>query len=256
MKEQIGLEIKVGLMALIGLIVLAILVFSIGDYNFFQKRKQINLVFNYAGGVEESAPVRLAGVKIGEVHSVALVPVYDQMEQKTGVQVRVWLDRSIDIYENADVYVNTLGLLGEKYIEILTPGTTDQPLVKHGGILRGHDPVPIEKITQSTHEIVGDLRTLLGGLNDVVGDEEFRESLKTTVYHFETTADNLRDATSKMRAGEGSLGNFVYNDSLYNELDGFAREIRKNPWKLLKKPKTDEKEAEQKGGDSNRGFLN
>jgi phospholipid/cholesterol/gamma-HCH transport system substrate-binding protein len=256
MRERAGVEIKVGLLALIGFIILAVLIFSIGDYNLFQKRKEINLLFSFAGGVALSAPVNLSGVKIGEVKKIQLI--YNEAEQKTGVQITVWLDQEVVIYDDADVFINTLGLLGEKYIEILNSGSSSNPMIQEGDTIRGHDPVPIEQLTKNTHRIVEKLDHLIEGLNDVVGDDEVKKSLKSTIYNLESVTAHLKHVTGQIRSGEGSVGHFVYNDSLYNELEGFAKEIRRNPWKLLKRGKTKDSKEDTKDSEldsSNKGFI-
>ena len=250
MRERTGVEIKVGLLALIGMTILAVLVFSIGDYSLFQRRKQVNFIFSFAGGVETSAPVRMAGVKIGEVEEIELIK--DELEQKTVVRVGVLIRSDITLYEDAKIYINSLGLLGEKYIEITDPGSIGE--VEEGGMVRGRDPVPIEKITESTHRLVAELQEL-------IGDDQVRGALKNSIYNFEQTTENLKNATGKVSKGEGTIGQLIYNDSFYNELDAFARDIRRRPWRLLKRDKEtkervpDKLKSETPTEDANRGFI-
>ena len=121
-------------------------------------------------------------------------------------------------------------------------------------MVRGRDPVPIEKITESMHRLVAQLE-------DLIGDEKVRGALKNSIYNFEATTANLKTATAKVSEGEGTLGQFIYNDSLYNELEGFARDIRRRPWRLLKPDKErkdrtpDKLDSSTSSSDANRGFI-
>jgi phospholipid/cholesterol/gamma-HCH transport system substrate-binding protein len=232
MRERSGVEMKVGLVTLVGLILLSILVFSIGDYDLLGRKRSVHLIFNFAGGVEASAPVRLAGVKVGDVKRLRLIA--NDEGEGTAVDIEVWIDQNIQIREDAEIYINSLGVLGEKYVEIIDPGVGR--VVEPGGTVQGSDPVPIERLTHKAQDIVDELDDLLKHLNDVVGDEEVKNSFKNTLHHMEGTFGNTEDITEKIRLGEGSLGQLINNDSLYTELDAFAKEIRRNPWKLLKKP--------------------
>jgi hypothetical protein len=98
--------------------------------------------------------------------------------------------------------VNTLGLLGEKYIEIM-PGKDYAHYLKDNQSLTGVDPLPI-------HEIFNRADSLLR---------------------------NLDEGVIKIINKEGSLGKLIYDDKVYSELEALVTDVRKNPWKLLIKTK-------------------
>jgi len=52
--------------------------------------------------------------------------------------------------------INTLGLLGEKYLEIM-PGSRETRLLQKGDTLRGHDPVSTEEFTRETQKTLAKL---------------------------------------------------------------------------------------------------
>jgi hypothetical protein len=41
----------------------------------------------------------------------------------------------------------------------------------------------------------------------------------------------------RVKDGQGTVGKFLYDDKMYNDLESFAADIKKNPWKLLFKTK-------------------
>ncbi|MBU0571059.1 MAG: MCE family protein [Candidatus Omnitrophica bacterium] len=206
------LELRVGLFIGVGIVLMFLIVFSIKDISFMGKGYEINVVFDYVNGITESAPVRLAGVNVGEVREIKLH--YDEKAGKTRVRLSTRIRDGVRIEEDAVARINTLGLLGERYMEI-SPGVS-MIFVSDGDILDGHDPV--------------DMGMQMEKMN------EFLASATAIAQHVEK--------------GEGSLGKFVMDDGFYNEMEAFAADIRSNPWKLLNKPrKKRDEEDEQKGSE-------
>lgn len=193
-----GFELKVGMFVFIGIIMLFIIVFSIGKIYIFQPGYYIRVLFNYAGGLADAAPVRLAGVEIGEIDGIRIF--YDEEIKRTRVEVSAWIKKDVNIEKNAIVRVNTLGMLGEKYLEIL-PGTEDAGFVEDGGILIGEDPVMLDVLAE-------DLKDLADSASVVMG---------------------------KLERGEGTIGRFLTDDTVYKNIEEFTDDIKRNPWKLFRK---------------------
>ncbi|TRZ95465.1 MCE family protein [bacterium] len=193
-------ELKVGIFVFIGMVILVIFILLIGDFKTWSSRYRINFVFNFANGVKIGAPVRYAGVDVGEVSGIKLVFV--PREQRSKVQIIGWVKNDLVIPADSTVWVNTLGLLGEKYIEVM-PGKDYARCLKEGGTLVGTDPIPMQEVGQ-----------LVKGIGDAL------------------------DATLiKIKNGEGTVGKLISSDEIYNQLEALVTDLRKNPWKLLIKTK-------------------
>jgi len=194
------LELKVGIFVFIGLIILVIFILSIGGFKTWSSGYRINLSFNFVNGVKVGAPVRFAGVDVGEVKKVRLEFIPEK--NRSNVNLNVWIRNIIKIPVDSTVWVNTLGLLGEKYVEII-PGHDYANLLKDNECLVGVDPLPIHQIFNNAENIL----------------------------------HNLDDGIAKIRNKEGSLGKLIYDDTVYNELQALVTDVRKNPWKLFFKTK-------------------
>lgn len=196
--EEKTLELRVGIFIFIGIVLLFIIIFSIGKIYVFQPGYKIKIFFNFAGGIGHAAPVRLAGVGIGEVDGINIF--YDKEAQRTKVEIVAWIKKDVKIEKNSVVQVNTLGLLGEKYLEII-PGTEDTGFLADGGALTGEDPVRMD-------EFAKDLKGLANSAGAIMG---------------------------KLERGEGTLGKFLTDDTVYKNIEEFTDDIKRHPWKLLKK---------------------
>ena len=110
-------ELKVGVFILIGIAILFLIVFSIGDINLSKTGYKIKVLFGFAAGIGPSAPVRLAGVGVGQIHGIRIIR--DEKAKTTKAEITAWINDGAKIEKDAVVTINTLGLLGEKYLEIL-----------------------------------------------------------------------------------------------------------------------------------------
>jgi len=245
-------ELKVGLFILIGLIILFIIVFSIGDMYLFKKGYHLRVVFNFANGLAESAPVRLAGVQVGEVKSINIY--YDTKEERTKVELDVSISKDVRIEKDSEPMINTLGLLGEKYLEIF-PGRSKTEFVAAGDTLIGHDPIPVETITEdmgklltSVNEVFDKIKNGDGTISRLLNDGSMYTSIEglttdmkgvaTDIRRFMSSANEIAD---KVKTGNGTIGKLIYEDKLYDDLGAFVEDIKNNPWKLLHKPKESKK---------------
>ncbi|MCM8780322.1 MAG: MlaD family protein, partial [Candidatus Omnitrophica bacterium] len=106
------LELKVGIFVFVGLVILGVFVLLIGDIRTFTSGYKINISFEFVNGVKVGAPVRFAGVDVGEVKETRFI--FLPQEAKTKVIVVAWIKNEVKVPSDSVVWVNTLGLLGEK----------------------------------------------------------------------------------------------------------------------------------------------
>ena len=206
-------EVKVGLGVAIAIVILIFSAFIVeeGEVRGFRtKEYTVKIVFNFVGGLKETAPVRLAGVKVGKVEKIRFI-----QKPFTKVEATISLKDSVQLHQNAQFSITTVGLLGEKYIEI-TPGFADKPIIKPGSTLIGKDAVDISNVFSSAGGAMQDL----GGI------------------------------ISSVREGEGTVGKLVADEELYDNLNAMIKNLRElsedvkeHPWKLFRKGKEKKKKV-------------
>ena len=140
------------------------------------------------------------------------------------------ITKRIKIPVDSQVWVNTLGILGEKYIEIM-PGKDFVNVVPDNGTMVGNDPFAMQEFGEMAKSLVTKLDATLTGINGVA------DSVKTLTL-------NLDDGVTRIKNGEGTVGKLMYRDELYNELEDLVGDVKRNPWKLFWKGK--EKPAPKK----------
>src|SRR3989344_6909160 len=242
--KKAGLELKVGIFVFVALAGLATLVFKAGDF-YLKPGYTIRITFNSVSGVEKGTPVRLAGVNVGEIKEVHIIR---DAQGATQVEMTAWIMKGASIEEGAEARINSLGLLGEKYVEII-PGTGGNKTLSDGGTLNGKSPVGMDKFTESGNRLISKMEYTFDNVNEVVADTKFKVSLKNTFGNAEGVTENLREASddlkdtmksarigmARLRDGEGSIGRLMKNDTMAKDMEAFVKDIKAHPWKLLKR---------------------
>ncbi len=175
MRER-GLEFKVGLLILISSAILFAFIFVLGN---FSLRSGFNLYvdFDYVGSLQPGAPIKVSGIKVGKVAEVEFLG--GKLDPKTGkrtqVRVTAWVeDRAREsIRSDAEFFINTAGVLGEQYLEIVPGKDWTKPAIAADTIIdddeRVHDPPRTDLVVARLYEV-------LEGVSSVLRDE--RTSIK------------------------------------------------------------------------------
>src|SRR6266496_5216403 len=96
-KKTVGLsEVRVGLLVLVSIAVLIFLVLNAsGDINPFSKKLHLKARFIDANGLREGSEVRLAGVRVGKIDKILLLPPSD-VPSAPRVEALMTIDSTID----------------------------------------------------------------------------------------------------------------------------------------------------------------
>lgn len=195
------LELKVGIFVFIGLVILTVFILLIGDFKtWVSGYNRINFTFNFVNGIKVGAPVRFSGVNIGEVKDIKFLFLAE--ENRVQVQVIGGVRKDVKIPADSTVWVNTLGLLGEKYIEIM-PGKDYSKYLASEESIAGTDPIAMHEIGNIAKNIVA----------------------------------NIDETILEIKNSKGTFGRLVNDDSLYKEIEALITDLRRHPWKLFFKTK-------------------
>ena len=104
---------------------------SSGDYT-------VSARFNRLDGISVGSPVRIAGVRVGEVTAETLAPDFRAV---TMLRIR----RGIALPADSSAAIRTDGLLGAKYVD-LSPGGDEKIMVDGDSIDYTHDAMVIEDL--------------------------------------------------------------------------------------------------------------
>jgi phospholipid/cholesterol/gamma-HCH transport system substrate-binding protein len=213
MKTSMTNEAKTGMIVLVCIVALIALILKVGNFS-FKEGYSVKTQFHFASGVKKHSPVRLSGVDVGEVKAIRLID-----GDETVVELDLKINEGTKIRLNSTAYITTLGLMGEKYIEIKA-GNKEAEYAKPGDLIPGKDPVSLEdliamgtKIGDDIGKMAQDISHLAKNIDSTVSDN--RNKIDHIFENLDETSENFKD---------------------------FSEDIKWHPWKVLMKGKEKPKE--------------
>jgi len=192
-------EFKVGVFVLICILGFFYISAKTGKVNIGAKKGYfIYVTFNEISGLDVQAPVMLNGMEIGRVDSIDIL---DQ-DGTTKIKLKLWLSEDAKVRSNPTVSIKTLGLMGEKYIQITS--NQGDGFIEAGASLEGNPYVDIDVLFANVNTLTDEIRKLSTNLNYTV--ESNQDKISSTITHLEAASINM---------------------------DEFTQDIKQHPWKLL-----------------------
>jgi phospholipid/cholesterol/gamma-HCH transport system substrate-binding protein len=202
------IETKVGLLALAAIILIVTFAYMMGLVSPFSSTYDLNVMYNYAGGIEEGSPVRVMGIKVGKVKRINFEPGYKSpMGEEVKLRVEVTVDKKAwtTLRKDSKFFINLAGVIGEKFLEI-SPGSTESESFSSGDYVRGEDPPRIDQLISQSYGLAGKIIALVekneGSVTSVI------TQLDRLITNFNKTL-SLLDKTSKNKDMARLLDNAI-----------------------------------------------
>ena len=239
-------ELRVGIFTLAALAILVLLILNAsGSFNPFERRIHLRARFGTADGLREGAEVQLAGLKIGKVEKVSLLPPDSKEEEK--VEARMSVSANVDgrpivdrirTDSNAKLYATTL--LGNDKVILISAGSTSGAPVTEDYVLPSTTTSSISQLTESGDQLVGQLNKLSVPITDIadkinrgegtagrlINDPKLYESLNSTLTETQATIAEFQAVAAKVKRGEGTAGKLFNDNALYNNLDRTTEQLQ------------------------------
>ncbi len=193
-------EIKLGFFMIVVFGVFAYFIIKTESCSEFLSRGKTYPVyakFASVAGMYTTAPVRLAGVKIGIVDKISLEG------RKAVVILRI--ENRYQLLDDARAIVSTIGIVGEKYIEIVYKDEfrTDNPrAIKANGEILVIEPFNLDDLKTKFDNIYDRTIKITDSINEIVSDPHSKESLRASFVNFRAVSESLQTMLSENgRAG-------------------------------------------------------
>jgi len=240
-------NLSVGLLVTFAMAMLLYSSFRGGGTSMFDAKGDLVIYFRNVNGLMRGAPVWLGGVEVGNVRKLEFV----NLDEERRIEAVISIKRSVWQFITLDtkVKLGTIGLLGDKYVEII-PGTTGFAELKSGSIVPVLEEGGLDALIQKAPGMASSVDSLLANLKDVskqvadgkgpagriISDTVLANNLAITLAQaaklltevqasqqkimdrLSATLEHTERLTAKIDSGQGSLGKLVHNDTLYNNL--------------------------------------
>ncbi len=191
MKKKIS-TIRLGIFVFIGLILLFIIVFLVGErQSMFSKIMKIKATFGNIEGLRIGAPVRLSGINVG---SVINIEMKSDTSGRVDIEMRIESDVARFLRANTKATIQTEGLVGNQFI-VLIISQSPSPQISDGDFIEGIDPLGFSAVLEETQSTLENTREMTQYLAEIV---------------------------AKVNEGEGSVGKLINDDELYNNANSLV----------------------------------
>lgn len=189
-------ELRVGILVIFSFTILAVAIVLIsGGAGFFTEKYELKTHLGSASGLRKGSLVWVSGIEAGNVSTVSITTSPDP-NRAVEVVMQVEKRYSQIIREDSVATLGSIGLLGDKYIDISRGSAVAKP-TPPGGEVKGSAEADIKKIMQNSNDLVANLGELVNKINDI---------------------------THKIDVGEGTIGKFINDPSLFNKLNQTVEE--------------------------------
>jgi phospholipid/cholesterol/gamma-HCH transport system substrate-binding protein len=202
--RRLSLVVGAFVVGILGILAAAVLSLS-AERGIWTARYRLVTYFANVQGLIEGAPVRLAGKDVGSVEFISFAALG---EDRPPVRVVLLVDEGVQhrIRSDSVATIGTIGLLGDKYVEI-SMGSPEGAVLVDGAELASVSPLDLnEVVTRGTAAIEGVTR-LTENVNAVVDD--FGRNMGGRGLAEAVTA--ISDMAKQIQQGEGLLHSLIYD---------------------------------------------
>lgn len=170
-----SLEFKVGLLIVVSTAILLGFIIILGNVS-LRSGFTIAVDFDYVGSLQAGAPVKVSGIKVGKIKEVEFLGGQLDPATKQRVQVRVtaWIEDRVreSIRSDSEFFINTAGVLGEQYLEIVPGRDWERPPIAADAIIhddhRVHDPPRTDLVVARLYEVLDGVSSVLRDDRDAI----------------------------------------------------------------------------------------
>ncbi len=167
-----GIEIKVGILVTVCLVLLGLFIWLLGDFG-PSSGQDLFIDVESSASLKPGAPVKIAGVSAGRVTAIDYRGGAIDPKTNKPVLVRVHLsvdgDKLKSLNRDAQFYITTQGVLGEKYVEI-SPVPSAAPSLAAGDVVNGEPPLRLEMMALNANRVLRSLDRVLKKNEDKLSD--------------------------------------------------------------------------------------
>jgi len=234
-KQVTWTQLRVGLLTLIALFLIMLAILYVTGAGILRSKYQLRTFLPEVEDLTLGAPVRLDGVEVGNVDGIRVAPrppAGETADRSRNVEVIMRVDQRYKEYITTESRASlvTEGFLGNRYVEI-SRGYTGTPIPAQGEV-QGEEEVAMKDVVQRGADLVENLGALSKDVQGlVIGLRKGQGSLgqlltNDQLYnHLNESATKLDVMLTTTEAGKNSLGKILATDELYQRIDTMLNRI-------------------------------
>jgi len=220
MSRETAATRRVGLLVLVAVVLGSATIFVLGSrQNLFVTKNEYSIEFENVSGLSTGSNVQLNGVNVGSVQRIVLPKAMDEKN------LEVWI--SIDsrfearIRQDSQARIKTLGLLGDKYVDLLS-GSPAAEIIPPGGQIPAAPMTDVDRLAETGEDVVNNIATIAHQMTSILGRLERGEGLLGKLLMDTETGDKvtedlgetmgaIRTAAEGFQDRRGAVGRLVHD---------------------------------------------
>ncbi len=198
-----GDEVKVGLVIVVSLLILAAFIIAILGLKIGQPIATYTTTLKYIGGIDTGKSVRFGGMPVGKVTRLSV-----SKQDNTLIQITMDITKGIPVKSDSVAFVDTLGFIGDFYVEIST-GTQGASLLPPGSEIHGREIVSFNDVLASAKSAVEKINETLVIVNDRILKKEFPQLRDEVVATTEKMSKLLVDADQVLNENRKNISETI-----------------------------------------------
>lgn len=205
-----SLETKLGVFVAIAILAAWFIVEILGGVDLFRGGYHVSAQFDTAQDLKVGDMVKMAGVDIGRVEKIAL------SDEKVLVMMKLHPD--VPVKTDSKALIKFTGLMGQNFVAI-DFGSPTAPKAVDGAVLETVEQPDLSaimaKLDNAASGIAKVANTFSGDkIDNILGP--LTDFFKQNSAPLSATIANIKNVSSQIAAGQGTVGKVIYDDSLYN----------------------------------------
>lgn len=206
-----SLETRLGVFFAMAALAAVLLIELSGGTDVFKKGYPLHALFAGVQQLKVGDPVKMAGVPIGRVADI------DFEDDKVKVTMKIDVHREVRTDSKASILA--AGLVGENFIA-LEMGTPGSPALSAGSNVETVEQADLNAIMTKLDNVAGGIENLTksfsgDSIQNVLGP--LTDFLKQNNPKITSILGDLQVVSKNMATGQGTMGKFMSDDTLYNE---------------------------------------
>ena len=204
-----SLETKLGIFVAITVIAALLIIEKLGSADVFSHGRHISALFDSAQDLKVGDRVKMAGVEIGRVEAIGLTT--------NKVQVTMRLSEKAAVKTDSHAIIKFTGLMGQNYVAV-DFGSPSATIAEEGTIIASGEQPDLSAIMAKLDAAASGIQNLTATftpdtINNLMGP--LVDFVKQNSAPLTATIANVKNISSEIAAGQGTIGKLIYDDSLY-----------------------------------------
>jgi phospholipid/cholesterol/gamma-HCH transport system substrate-binding protein len=204
-----SLETKLGLFVVLAVLAGWAIIETLGGADFFSHGYHVSAQFETAQDLKPGDRVKMAGVEIGRVESISLT------DSKVNVTMKLKPDAVVKTDSKA--IIKFTGLMGQNYVA-LAFGSAAAPKAADGAILESGEQPDLSAIMAKLDNAAAGIQNITkvfsgDKIDNILGP--LTDFMKQNSGPLTVTIANVKNLSSQIAAGQGTIGKLIYEDALY-----------------------------------------